>query len=40
MREKHLGARCQKFVPAKAIQWMVAGIIVFMALKYVSAFFG
>lgn len=36
----YLGARCQKFVPAKAIKWMLAGIIVFTALKYASAFFG
>ena len=36
----YLGARCQKFVPAKAIKWMLAVIIVFTALKYVTAFFG
>ncbi|WDN87440.1 uncharacterized protein BuS5_00408 [Desulfosarcina sp. BuS5] len=36
----YFGARCQKFVPAKAIKWMLAVIIVFTALKYVSAFLG
>lgn len=36
----YLGARCQKFVPAKAIKWMLAGIIVFTGIKYVIAFFG
>ena len=36
----YIGALCQKFVPAKAIKWMLASIIVFTALKYVAAFFG
>jgi len=36
----YLGARCQKFVPAQTIKWMLAIIIVFTALKYVTAFFG
>ncbi|MFP3912793.1 MAG: sulfite exporter TauE/SafE family protein [Desulfobacteraceae bacterium] len=40
MAGMYLGARCQKFVPASAIKWMLAGIIIFTALKYVSAFFG
>lgn len=35
----YLGARCQKYVPAKAIKWMLSAIIVFTALKYVSEFF-
>ncbi len=35
----YLGARCQKFVPAKAIKWMLAGIIIFTAMKYATAFF-
>jgi hypothetical protein len=35
----YLGARCQKFMPAKAIKWMLAGIIVFTAVKYLVAFF-
>lgn len=35
----YLGARCQKFVPAKAIKWMLAGIIVFTAIKYGANFF-
>ena len=40
MAGMYLGARCQKFVPAKAIKWMLAATIVFTALKYVAAFFG
>ena len=31
----YLGARCQRFVPAKAIKWMLAGIILFTAARYV-----
>jgi len=40
MAGMYLGARCQKFVPANAIKGMLAGIIIFTALKYVAAFFG
>lgn len=40
MAGMYLGARCQKFVPASAIKWMLAGVIVFTALKYIAAFFG
>ena len=40
MAGMYLGARLQKFVPARAIKWMLAGIIVFTALKYTAAFFG
>lgn len=40
MAGMYLGARCQKFVPAKAIKWMLAGIIVLTALRYVAAFLG
>lgn len=36
----YLGARCQKFVPAKVIKWMLACIIVFTATKYIAEFFG
>jgi hypothetical protein len=32
----YLGARCQKRVPARLIKWMLAMIIVFIALKYVA----
>ena len=39
MAGMYLGARCQKFVPARAIKWMLSGIIVFTALKYVAAFY-
>lgn len=31
----YLGARLQKYVPARAIKWMLAGVIVFTAVKYV-----
>lgn len=40
MAGMYLGARCQKFVPARTIKSMLAGIIFFTALKYVAAFFG
>ncbi len=40
MAGMYLGARCQKFVPAKVIKWMLAVIIIFTASKYVAAFFG
>lgn len=36
----YLGARCQKFVPAKAIKWMLAVIITFTAFKYILEFLG
>jgi uncharacterized membrane protein YfcA len=36
----YLGAYCQKYVPARAIKWMLAGIILFTALKYMTAVFG
>jgi len=35
----YFGARCQKYVPAKVIKWMLGGIIVFTALKYIHGFF-
>ncbi len=38
MAGMYLGARCQKFVPAKAIKWMLVGIMLFAALKYVFEF--
>ena len=40
MAGMYLGARCQKFVPAGVIKWMLAGVIVFTAVKYGAAFFG
>jgi len=40
MAGMYLGARCQKFVPAKAIKWMLACVILFTAIKYITAFFG
>jgi hypothetical protein len=36
----YLGARCQKFVPARAIKWMLSGVITFTAIKYIFEFFG
>lgn len=39
MAGMYCGARCQKFVPAKAIKWMLAGIITLTAVKYVTEFF-
>jgi uncharacterized membrane protein YfcA len=36
----YLGAYFQKYVPAKAIKWMLATIIIFTAVKYISKFFG
>ncbi|MEW6249927.1 MAG: sulfite exporter TauE/SafE family protein [Planctomycetota bacterium] len=38
MAGMYLGARCQKLVPARAIKWLLAGIMVFTALRYVAAF--
>lgn len=35
----YLGARCQKFVPAKVIKWILAVIILSTALKYMTEFF-
>ncbi len=39
MAGMYLGARFQKFVPARAIKWMLTSIIVFTASKYVVEFF-
>ncbi|MFA7165359.1 MAG: sulfite exporter TauE/SafE family protein [Desulfoplanes sp.] len=36
----YLGARCQRYVPAGIIKWMLGGVIVFTALKYVQDFWG
>ena len=38
MAGMYLGARFQKFVPARVIKWMLAGILVFTAAKYVVGF--
>lgn len=40
MAGMYLGARCQKFVPAKRIKWMLAAIITITAAKYIAEFFG
>jgi uncharacterized membrane protein YfcA len=34
----YLGARCQKYVPARLIKWMLAAIIVLTAVKYIWEF--
>lgn len=39
MAGMYCGARCQKFVPAKAIKWMLAVIITLTVVKYVTEFF-
>lgn len=38
MAGMYMGARCQKYVPAKAIKWMLSTIIVFTAMKYISEY--
>ncbi len=40
MAGMYLGALSQKFVPARAIKWMLAGIMVFTAMKYILDFWG
>jgi Predicted permeases len=39
MAGMYLGARCQKFVPAKVIKWMLVVILFGTAAKYVAEFF-
>lgn len=39
MAGMYLGARCQKFVPAKGIKWMLVVIMLFTSIKYVVDFF-
>jgi len=39
MAGMYLGARCQKFVPAKGIKWMLVVIMLFTSIKYVLEFF-
>ena len=38
MAGMYLGARCQKHVPARYIKWMLAALLVFLAVKYVLDF--
>jgi uncharacterized protein len=40
MAGMYLGARSQKYVPARAIKWMLAAIILFTAARYAAGFFG
>jgi hypothetical protein len=35
----YLGARCQKFVPASAIKWMLTVIVIFVSTRYITEFF-
>jgi len=39
MAGMYIGARLQKYVPARVIKWMLAGILLFTAVKYVLDFF-
>lgn len=39
MAGMYCGARCQKFVPAKNIKWMLAVIITCTSVKYIAEFF-
>lgn len=39
MAGMYLGARCQRFVPASAIKWMLAAVMLFTAAQYVAGFF-
>ena len=34
MAGMYLGARCQKFVPARVIKWLLAGVLFFTGIKY------
>ncbi len=36
----YLGARCQKFIPAHTIKWMLVVIMLFTATKYILEFWG
>lgn len=40
MAGMYLGARCQKFVPAWGIKWMLAAVIISTATKYIIEFLG
>jgi uncharacterized protein len=40
MAGMYLGARCQKLVPSRAIKWMLAGVMMITAIKYVLDFSG
>jgi uncharacterized membrane protein YfcA len=35
----HLGARCQKHVPSRVLEWMMGLILVTVALRYIVGFF-
>ena len=39
MAGMYLGARCQRRVPARAIEWMLGLILVSVAVRYVVGFF-
>ena len=39
MAGMYLGARCQKFVPARVIKWMLVSLLLFTSLNYIIDFF-
>jgi uncharacterized membrane protein YfcA len=39
MAGMYFGARCQKFVPARVIKWMLVALLSFTSLKYIIDFF-
>lgn len=39
MAGMYLGARCQKFISAKILKWMLASVIVYTAARYLFSFF-
>ena len=40
MAGMYLGARCQKFIPAMAIKWILGVVIVGTAVRYIAGYFG
>ncbi len=40
MAGMYIGARCQKFIPARAIKWMLVIVMIFTGIKYGLDFFG
>ncbi len=39
MAGMYLGARCQKYIPARAIKWMLVVVILYTSIKYMLEFF-
>jgi len=40
MAGMYLGAWCKQYIPVRAIKWILAGVIIFMAMRYALDFFG